>query len=132
VNTIVDQLLCLFTTLSLYGLLRHCLRGPAWGWYVVGWAAAGLGIITKGAAAWLAAAPGRALLVNQRAMDLCFASAEAQFVDAQWLLVRGAANPACIARGNLSAALFYQPLKTDREGESVPTYAARYPGSGKR
>jgi 4-amino-4-deoxy-L-arabinose transferase-like glycosyltransferase len=84
------------------------------------------------AAAWLAAAPGRALLVNQRAMDLCFASAEAQFVDAQWLLVRGAANPACIARGNLSAALFYQPVKTDREGESVPTYAARYPGSGKR
>lgn len=44
----IDATLCFFLTLSLYGLLRHCLLGPAWKWYVVGWAAAGLGIITKG------------------------------------------------------------------------------------
>jgi 4-amino-4-deoxy-L-arabinose transferase-like glycosyltransferase len=44
----IDATLCFLTTLSLYGLLRHCLCGPAWRWYVIGWAAAGLGIITKG------------------------------------------------------------------------------------
>ena len=44
----IDATLCFFTTLSLYGLLRHCLLGPAWKWYAIGWAAAGLGIITKG------------------------------------------------------------------------------------
>jgi 4-amino-4-deoxy-L-arabinose transferase-like glycosyltransferase len=32
----------------LYGLLRHLLFGPQWRWYVVGWAAAGFGVITKG------------------------------------------------------------------------------------
>ncbi len=41
-------MLCFFTTLSLYGLLRHHCLGPARGWYLVGWAAAGLGVITKG------------------------------------------------------------------------------------
>lgn len=44
----IDATLCFWTTLSLYGLLRHCLAGPAWRWYAIGWAAAGLGIITKG------------------------------------------------------------------------------------
>ncbi len=44
----IDALLCFWTTLGLYGLLRHCLLGPAWRWYAIGWAAAGLGIITKG------------------------------------------------------------------------------------
>ncbi len=44
----IDATLCFFTTLSLYGLLRHCLQGPRWGWYTIGWAAAGFGIITKG------------------------------------------------------------------------------------
>ncbi len=44
----IDGLLFGFTTLSLYGLLRHVLLGPAWGWWVVGWAAAGLGVATKG------------------------------------------------------------------------------------
>jgi 4-amino-4-deoxy-L-arabinose transferase-like glycosyltransferase len=44
----IDATLCFFTTLSLYGLLRHCLLGPQWTWYAIGWAAAGLGIITKG------------------------------------------------------------------------------------
>lgn len=44
----IDATLCFWTTLSLYGLLRHLLLGPAWRWYAVGWFAAGLGVITKG------------------------------------------------------------------------------------
>ncbi len=44
----IDAVLCFFTTLGLYGLLRHHCLGPARGWYLVGWAAAGLGVITKG------------------------------------------------------------------------------------
>jgi 4-amino-4-deoxy-L-arabinose transferase-like glycosyltransferase len=44
----IDALLCMWTTLSLYALLRHLLLGPAWGWYVLAWLAAGIGIMTKG------------------------------------------------------------------------------------
>jgi 4-amino-4-deoxy-L-arabinose transferase-like glycosyltransferase len=44
----IDAVLTLWTTLALYGLLRHLLLGPAWRWWVVGWAAMGLGVITKG------------------------------------------------------------------------------------
>jgi 4-amino-4-deoxy-L-arabinose transferase-like glycosyltransferase len=44
----IDTTLCFWTTLSLYGLLRHVLLGPRWGWYAIGWAAAGFGVITKG------------------------------------------------------------------------------------
>lgn len=44
----IDATLSFWTTLGLYGLLRHLLLGPSWGWYVVGWAAAGLGVMTKG------------------------------------------------------------------------------------
>jgi 4-amino-4-deoxy-L-arabinose transferase-like glycosyltransferase len=44
----IDAVLCFFTTLGLYGLLRHHCLGPTRGWYLVGWAAAGLGVITKG------------------------------------------------------------------------------------
>ena len=44
----IDATLCFWTTLGLYGLLRHLLLGPHWGWYAVGWAAAGFGVITKG------------------------------------------------------------------------------------
>lgn len=44
----IDATLCFWTTLSLYGLLRHLLLGPNWRCYLLGWAAAGLGVITKG------------------------------------------------------------------------------------
>jgi 4-amino-4-deoxy-L-arabinose transferase-like glycosyltransferase len=44
----IDATLCFWTTLSLYGLLRHLLLGPQWRWYAIGCAAAGLGVITKG------------------------------------------------------------------------------------
>ncbi|MDE0453895.1 MAG: glycosyltransferase family 39 protein [Gammaproteobacteria bacterium] len=44
----IDAVLCLFTTLSLYGLLRHLLLGPDWRWFNVGCLAAGVGVMTKG------------------------------------------------------------------------------------
>ncbi len=44
----IDGVLCFLTTLSLYGLLRHVLLGPAPRWFIAGWAVAGLGVITKG------------------------------------------------------------------------------------
>lgn len=44
----IDGFLLGLTTLSLYGLARHLLLGPAWGWYTVAGFAAGLGVITKG------------------------------------------------------------------------------------
>ncbi len=44
----IDATLCFLTTASLYGLLRHLLIAPAPGWFLAGWAAAGLGVITKG------------------------------------------------------------------------------------
>ena len=44
----IDPLLVFWITLSCYGLLRHALRGPDWRMWALGWAAAGLGTITKG------------------------------------------------------------------------------------
>jgi 4-amino-4-deoxy-L-arabinose transferase-like glycosyltransferase len=44
----IDPTLTFLVMLSLYGLLRHLLRGPDWRWFFVGFAAAGLGVITKG------------------------------------------------------------------------------------
>jgi 4-amino-4-deoxy-L-arabinose transferase-like glycosyltransferase len=43
----IDMLLVGFTTLGLYGLLRHLLRGPDWGAFTLGSFAMGLGVITK-------------------------------------------------------------------------------------
>lgn len=44
----IDPLLVFFVTLSVYGLLRHVLRGPDWPMWMLGWFAAGLGVISKG------------------------------------------------------------------------------------
>lgn len=44
----IDGTLAFFTTLGLYGLLRHLLLGPDWRWYALGGAACGIGVITKG------------------------------------------------------------------------------------
>lgn len=44
----IDPTLTFLVMLSLYGLLRHLLRGPDWRWFYLGFAAAGLGVITKG------------------------------------------------------------------------------------
>jgi 4-amino-4-deoxy-L-arabinose transferase-like glycosyltransferase len=44
----IDPLVTLWITLSVYALLRHLLRGPDWRLWMLGWFAAGLGVITKG------------------------------------------------------------------------------------
>ena len=44
----IDPLLVFLVTLSLYGFLRHLLHAPSRGWWLVAWAAAGAGVITKG------------------------------------------------------------------------------------
>ncbi|MFZ5786154.1 MAG: ArnT family glycosyltransferase [Acidobacteriota bacterium] len=44
----IDMLLAMFTTLALYGLFRHLVSGPAWGWWATAFAAMGAGVITKG------------------------------------------------------------------------------------
>ncbi|MGY4517405.1 ArnT family glycosyltransferase [Lysobacter sp. HA18] len=44
----IDPLLVFWVTLSMYGLLRHVLRGPDLRMWWLGWFAAGLGVITKG------------------------------------------------------------------------------------
>lgn len=44
----IDMVLVALTTLSLYGLLRHLLRGPNWPLAWLGFFAAGLGTVTKG------------------------------------------------------------------------------------
>ncbi|WP_353979102.1 glycosyltransferase family 39 protein [Salinicola endophyticus] len=44
----IDMMLTFFTTLGAYGLLRHALLGPARRWWLIGWAAMGIGVITKG------------------------------------------------------------------------------------
>lgn len=44
----IDPLVTFWITLANYGLLRHVLKGPDWRMWALGWAAAGLGTITKG------------------------------------------------------------------------------------
>jgi 4-amino-4-deoxy-L-arabinose transferase-like glycosyltransferase len=44
----IDALVTFFITLGVYGFLRFLLMGGGWGWYFLGWFAAGLGVITKG------------------------------------------------------------------------------------
>jgi 4-amino-4-deoxy-L-arabinose transferase-like glycosyltransferase len=65
------------------------------------------------AAAWLGAAPGRTLLVNQQLKDLCFTHAEAREAGVAnrqtWFLVSGEANASCVGYGNAAAARTYGP-----------------------
>ncbi len=44
----IDATVCFLITLGVYGFARHLLLGPTWGWYFVGAAASGFGVITKG------------------------------------------------------------------------------------
>ncbi len=44
----IDPVVVWWITLSCYALLRHLLHGPNWKLWALGWAAAGLGTITKG------------------------------------------------------------------------------------
>jgi 4-amino-4-deoxy-L-arabinose transferase-like glycosyltransferase len=65
------------------------------------------------AAAWLAQRPGRALLVERRAREACFAQAE--FIDLgranrqRWYLVWGSPNPDCVKRGDVAQSRLYLP-----------------------
>jgi 4-amino-4-deoxy-L-arabinose transferase-like glycosyltransferase len=47
-NAQIDPLEVGWITLANYGLLRHCLLGPAWRWFGVGCFFAGVGVVTKG------------------------------------------------------------------------------------
>ena len=47
-NAQIDAVLVGWTTLGLYGLARHLLLGPAWGWCAISFLAMGAGVITKG------------------------------------------------------------------------------------
>lgn len=47
----IDPLVTFWITLANYGLLRHFLQGPDWRMWALGWAAAGLGVISKGVGA---------------------------------------------------------------------------------
>lgn len=44
----IDALVCFWITLGCYGLLRHFMTGPSWGWYLTAFVAMALGIMTKG------------------------------------------------------------------------------------
>ena len=44
----IDPVAVFWITLANYGLLRHLLLGPDWRWYAIGFAAAGVGVATKG------------------------------------------------------------------------------------
>ncbi|SDY41394.1 glycosyltransferase family 39 protein [Pseudomonas sp. NFIX28] len=44
----IDGLLLLWIALGLYGMCRHLLLGPAWGWFYLACMAMGFGVISKG------------------------------------------------------------------------------------
>lgn len=44
----IDMLVTFWITLGAYGIMRHALLGPDRGWWLLGCAAMGLGVITKG------------------------------------------------------------------------------------
>jgi hypothetical protein len=65
------------------------------------------------AALWLAAKPGRQLVINDEARAACFGSAPVQPLGnanrSGWYLVREGADPACVARGKRHAEYNYLP-----------------------
>jgi hypothetical protein len=66
------------------------------------------------AAAWYAAKPGRALLVHQKTLVICFNGMQAQELGRanrqHWFLITGGTpDPGCVERGDLSSARLYIP-----------------------
>jgi 4-amino-4-deoxy-L-arabinose transferase-like glycosyltransferase len=65
------------------------------------------------AARWLSEDARRQLVVNGQTREQCFADAQStalgQANSAQWFIVRGSANPQCIARGKQIAVYRYSP-----------------------
>jgi 4-amino-4-deoxy-L-arabinose transferase-like glycosyltransferase len=70
------------------------------------------------ASAWLSANSRRALLMRESDRARCFADADARYAasdgDERWVIVSGRPDPACIARGRLSAARRFEPLHATR------------------
>ncbi len=68
---------------------------------------------TADASAWLVAAPGRALLLDDDAQKLCFGAARAEPLGQanrdRWFLVRDGADPDCVRRGDAGRAIRYRP-----------------------
>jgi 4-amino-4-deoxy-L-arabinose transferase-like glycosyltransferase len=79
----IDALLVGWTTLGFYGLCRHLLLGPAWGWYAIAALAMGAGVISKGVGflPLLALAPWGALVAWRG-----WARLPPQRPEARWLL----------------------------------------------
>ncbi|WP_149194284.1 phospholipid carrier-dependent glycosyltransferase [Luteimonas suaedae] len=105
----IDMVLVLLTTLSLWGLLRHLLRGPDWRAAWIGAFAAGVGTVTKGVGflpllvllPWLAARRWRPAAVPARAdgwrwgvFALCFAAGAAVWLGPLLVAVLRSADPA--------------------------------------
>lgn len=44
----IDATAMALVTLGMYGIVRHLVLGPDWRWYIAGFAACGVGVITKG------------------------------------------------------------------------------------
>jgi hypothetical protein len=67
------------------------------------------------AATWLAENPNRGVVVDDHARELCFASLRPEPLGywhrEHWFLVRGAPDPACVARGDAASARGYVPPK---------------------
>jgi 4-amino-4-deoxy-L-arabinose transferase-like glycosyltransferase len=65
------------------------------------------------ASAWLAAGPGRVLLIPERALAPCFTHTMHELAGVssgdRWLLVRGQPDEQCVKRGNAARALRYIP-----------------------
>ena len=64
-------------------------------------------------AVWLAERPGRALMMDKRAREACFAAAQSLDLGKanrqHWFLVWGQPDEACVQRGDRSAARLYVP-----------------------
>jgi 4-amino-4-deoxy-L-arabinose transferase-like glycosyltransferase len=65
------------------------------------------------AAAWLAAAPNRVLLVPDDKLEPCFSNLEAIGLSSRehWHLVRAPAAPGCVEKGNAARVIAYDPTR---------------------
>ncbi len=132
----IDATLTFFTTFALYGLVRHLLQGPQWGWYWTGCAAAGLGVITKGVGflpllvlvpwAWAAwrrwPVPRPAGAARWMAGGLAFAAAVGLWLVPMLLAVAGSGDPALAAYRD--EILFHQTAEryADAWGHREPVW----------
>lgn len=110
----IDAMVASLIMLACYGFMRHLIQGNALGWYLLGWFAMGIGVITKGVGflpifmlmpwAFLLAAGGRSQLARPSWWLLagvpCFLIAIALWVVPMSLAVNAAGDPALTAYRN--------------------------------